>query len=199
AGQRISAAVSRDRLALDEARREADGATGAGKISGAFAVGGRPRLRRTRPGEPPMKIIPVLLPALMACATAWTQAGGPYTPETKPAKKPITKGMLPEEAAEIVRDELASGGAAHGLTVLENSPATLAAKPGFRLVYRYHTADGLRMKGVVYGVVGEDGFYGLGYVAPERHYFDLDLPTFDSVRTSFRILAAPLRIARQAN
>jgi hypothetical protein len=188
-----------------------------------------------------MKTILFLLPALAACATAWTQAGGPYTPEsqlfavelpqgwmraradkdllatrdglplqwiyakttrfgeTKSARKPITKGMLPEEAAEIVRDELASGGAAHGLTVLENSPATLAAKPGFRLVYRYQTAGGLRMKGVVYGVVGEDGFYGLGYVAPERHYFDLDLPTFDSVRTSFRILATPPRIAGQVN
>lgn len=106
------------------------------------------------------------------------------------AKKAVRKGMLPEEAAEVVRDELASSGADQGLTVVENAPATLSQRPGFRLVFRYKTADGLTMKGLVYGVVGDDAVYGLGYVAPERHYFDLDLPTFEKVRASFTLLSA---------
>jgi hypothetical protein len=114
----------------------------------------------------------------------------------KPGKKAVTKGMLPEEAAEIVRDEILSQGAAEGLTVSENSPATLAAKPGFRLVFGYKLPDGLRMKGVLYGALGDDALYAVGYVAPERYYFERDLPLFEKVRASFRILPATARAAR---
>jgi hypothetical protein len=64
----------------------------------------------------------------------------------------------------------------------------MAAKAGFKLVYRYKTQDGLRMKGIVYGVVGDSALYALGYQAPERYYFDLDLQNFENVLASFRIL-----------
>jgi hypothetical protein len=113
-----------------------------------------------------------------------------YGDPLKASKKAITKGMLPVEAAEVVRDELKAGGAPIGLEVVENSPATLDAKPGFKLVFRYKTTEGLRMKGVVYGALGEDALYSIGYTAPERHYFDLDLQSFESVRASFRVLPA---------
>jgi hypothetical protein len=105
----------------------------------------------------------------------------------KQTNKAVTKGMLPAEAAEIVRDEILSEGAAQRLVVLENLPARLDGRPGFKLVFAYKGAEGLHMKGLLYGAVGDDALYGLGYTAPERYYFDHDLPAFEQVRASFRM------------
>lgn len=109
------------------------------------------------------------------------------------SKKSPRKDMLPEEAAELMRDELTTGGGVTGVSVLENSPATFAGRQGFHLVLRFRTPDGLTMKAVVFGAIGDDALYELAYVAPERHYFDLDLPTFGKVRDSFHILRAIAR------
>jgi|1185.fasta_scaffold134574_2 hypothetical protein len=109
------------------------------------------------------------------------------------AKKVPRKDMLPEEAAELIRDELAVEGGDAAVSVVENSPATVAGRPGFRLTCRFRTSDGLQMKGVVYGVLGDDALYRLTYMAPERYYFDLDLPTFEKIRQSFRLRSPPVR------
>jgi PsbP len=110
--------------------------------------------------------------------------------------KTITKGMLPEEAAEIIADRVVTQGLPRGTALLENSPATLSGQPAFKLAYRYKTEDGLTMRSLLYGLVGEDALYLVGYTAPERYYYDLDLPTFESVRASFRITKAPATEAR---
>jgi hypothetical protein len=122
-------------------------------------------------------------PLLQRVFAKWATFGQPLPA----SKKVITAGMLPEEAAEVVRDELATSGGAQGLTVAENAPAQVAGKPGFRIVYRFRTGDGLQMKGVAYGVMGNGGLAMVAYVAAERHYFDLDLPTFEQIRESMRL------------
>ena len=111
-------------------------------------------------------------------------------------KKTISKDMLPEEAAEVARDQLASAGAMSGLAVVENAPSTVAGRPGFKLSYRFKTRDGLKYKGRVYGVMGEDRLYLLGYEAPERYYFERDAQTFESVRESFTLSLVPGAQAR---
>jgi hypothetical protein len=111
-------------------------------------------------------------------------------------KKTISKDMLPEEAAEVARDQLASAGASRGLAVVENAPSTVAGRPGFKLSYRFKTHDGLKVKGRVYGVLGEDRLYLLRYEAPERYYFERDAQTFESVRQSFTLKQVPAGQAR---
>jgi hypothetical protein len=111
-------------------------------------------------------------------------------------RKVVVGGMLPQEVAEVVQDALASSRGMQGVTVLENAPAVLDGRPGFKLLVAYKDRDGLRMKLVVYGALVGDSLYELAYGAPERHYFDRDLPTFEQVRSTFRI--AQPAVARAA-
>lgn len=106
----------------------------------------------------------------------------PYT------KKKITRGMQPQEAAQLEVDELRSTPEAFNLEVLESTMAPVAGKPGIRLLCAWKTKEGLRLKRVQYGFVDGKWVYRLIYQAAARHYFDRDLPTFERVRESFRLL-----------
>jgi hypothetical protein len=101
-------------------------------------------------------------------------------------KKVLSAGMLPQEMAEVVADDIASSQVAVGAQVLENAPASVGGAPGFRLTVSYKHRDGLKYKLVVYGTVVGKWFYRLAYSAAERHYFDMDLATFEEVARSFR-------------
>jgi hypothetical protein len=106
------------------------------------------------------------------------------------SKRPWTAGMSPAELGELVADDL---GSAKGLTdvqLLENAPAQLAGRPGFRVVATF-ADEGLRHRGVIYGAAEGARLFWIFYVAPERHYFDLDLPTFERAVGTFRIRSAP--------
>jgi len=103
-------------------------------------------------------------------------------------KKKFRKGMLPLEAAEVIMDNIASSETVHGFEIKENKPAKIDGKPGFRAAYTYKTDDGLKMKGVAYGLMHGECFYVLQYAAPQRHYFDRDLKTFERVVASAHLL-----------
>jgi hypothetical protein len=111
-------------------------------------------------------------------------------------KKAIAKGMLPQEVAEVVQDAIASAPGMQGMTVLENTPASLDGRPGFKLVVGYKDRDGLKMRAVVYGALAGDSVYQLTYRAPARYYFDRDLQTFEQVRSTFKIAADAPRPSR---
>jgi hypothetical protein len=102
------------------------------------------------------------------------------------AHKPIAKGMLPEEAAEVVRDDIAADIAGKSFSVVESGPARVDGHPAFRLVFRYRTGDKLRMRGVVYGVLGSRGLTTVNFQAPERFYWERDVVEFEKVKDSFR-------------
>jgi len=106
----------------------------------------------------------------------------------KHTKKRFRKGMLPLEAAEVILDNIASGEQVHGFEIRENKPAKLGGKPGFRAVFTYKADDGLKMKGVVYGLMVGERYYGMKYAAPQRYYFDRDLNTFERVVASARLI-----------
>ena len=103
-------------------------------------------------------------------------------------KKRFRKGMLPLEAAEVILDNISSGDKVHGLEIKENKPAKIDGRPGFRAVYTYKTNDGLKMKGVIYGLMLGEWYYGINYTAPQRYYFDRDLKTFERVLASVHLL-----------
>lgn len=104
-------------------------------------------------------------------------------------KKTFTRGMLPQEVADIELDELRSNRNMLYVEVLENTPRTIDGHPGFKMVYTSWTEDGLRIKHIHYGVLLEDGVYRIRYRAPLHHYFDKDLGTFERLLASMRFSA----------
>ncbi|HWE24364.1 MAG TPA: hypothetical protein VG496_10550 [Myxococcales bacterium] len=111
-------------------------------------------------------------------------------------RKTISMGMLPQEVADVVQDALVSSPEMQGVTILENAPAPLDGHPGFRLEVAYKDRDGLRMRSILCGALVGDLLYELSYTAPERHYFDRDLETFEQVRSTFKISPAAVARAR---
>lgn len=105
-------------------------------------------------------------------------------------KKMIRKDMLPQEAAQVVLDEILSDRAVLNFQVLENLPATVNGYDGFRILFTYRTSDGLRFKTLYYGLLQGDWFYSLRYNAAEARFSEADVETFRKVLDSFQINAS---------
>jgi hypothetical protein len=121
-------------------------------------------------------------PLLQRIAVTRSDVGKPLAN----TKKVLSVGMLPQEAAEVVAEELSSSQVLGHAKLVENVPAVVGGIPGFRLTVAYEDRDGLRYRLVVYGAVTGTSFYRLSYAAPERHYYELDRGTFEGVVRSFR-------------
>jgi hypothetical protein len=106
----------------------------------------------------------------------------------KHTKKKFSKGMLPQEVAEVVLDNIASDKDNLNLEVIENIPATISGIPGFKAVYTHKTMDGLKLKSIYYGFIMQDWFYGIYYTAALRYYFDKDIETFEKVLETFKLI-----------
>lgn len=105
----------------------------------------------------------------------------------KHTKKKLAKGMMPQEAAEVLLDNFSSNKDISAVEVKENRPITMSGKPGFRTVFTYKTKDDLKVRVVYCGVMDGEWFYGIRYSAPQRYYFDKDLKTFETVLRSFKL------------
>lgn len=101
-------------------------------------------------------------------------------------KKRLTKGMMPQEAAEVILDNIASNEKNQKFQVLENKPVKLNGTPGFKTVFTYQDGDGLKYKSVYYGAIRDEHFYGIRYTAPARHYFEQDVKSFEKLAASFK-------------
>lgn len=104
----------------------------------------------------------------------------------KNTKKRFEKGMLPQEIAGVLIDDLASGNGVVSCEVLENVPARLGGIEGFRVVCRLRLKDGMERKCAFYGGLRGDWVYDVYYTAAARHYFARDLETFEKVARSLR-------------
>jgi hypothetical protein len=117
------------------------------------------------------------------------------TEEGKPigfgkSTRPLATGMSPAEVSELVIDGISSSESLTDVKVLESSPARLDGREGFHVLVAFKET-GLSRRAAVYGAVGSGRLYWLLFVAPERHYFPLDLPTFEQVVSTLRIRAQP--------
>ena len=111
-------------------------------------------------------------------------------PTSKPfrhTKRSFSRGMLPQEAAEVILDEIGSDRAVLSFHVLENNPATVNDYEGFRILFTYMNENGLRFKTLYYGFLRDELFYSIRYNARERKYSSRDLATFERVVRSVRI------------
>ena len=114
----------------------------------------------------------------------------PLTQPFQFTQKAMRQGMLPEEAAEIVVNEIISDGNIRNFSLLENLPARIAGHNGFRLTFIYTDADGFIFKTVYYGFIDGNTFYNLRYAATQEEYFQRDLKTFEKVFESFKLVTA---------
>ncbi len=105
-------------------------------------------------------------------------------------KKKIEKGMLPEEAALVIIDEIASDDNILNFTVLANGPAAIQGHDGFRILFTYTDKEGSRFKTLYYGFIKEDTFFNLRYTAAEQNYFQQDVGTFHRMLNSFEVVSA---------
>ena len=103
-------------------------------------------------------------------------------------KKKCEKGMLPQELAAILIDDLASAENVASVDVLENAPARIGDVEGFRVVCRLRFKGGLDRKCAFYGAMRGDLVFDVYFTAAARHYFDRDLGVFEEMARSFRFL-----------
>lgn len=106
----------------------------------------------------------------------------------KHTQKTLKKGMLPQEAASLVVDEISSDKKnILKLKLLENKPATIGGYDGFKLFFSYENANREPQKMVYYGFIYGDIFYNLRFNAPTKYFYAKDLATFEAFRKSFKL------------
>lgn len=108
----------------------------------------------------------------------------------KHTKKKIHKGMLPQEAAEVILDEISSDPAVFNFSVIENIPASINQYEGFSILFKYRSREGLWFKTIYYGFIIGETFYSIRYHAAERCYFRKEFQTFQQVLGSFAVTEA---------
>lgn len=102
--------------------------------------------------------------------------------------KKFTKGMLPQEAAEIVIQNFRSNSNIMNQQILENNPAVIGGYPGFKIVMAFQTRQGLTKESILYGFLAGDSYYEILYEAAKRYYFSKDVADFEKVKDTFKLL-----------
>jgi hypothetical protein len=103
------------------------------------------------------------------------------------SKMRMQKGMMPEEAAKVLLNEISSDQSLYGLEVTEQTQVEIDGHQGFKIQFSYENQTGPRIKTIYYGFLDGESFYNIRYSAAERYYFDKDLETFDKFVRNFRL------------
>jgi len=101
--------------------------------------------------------------------------------------KRLHKGMLAQEAAQVIVDEISSDRGISHFQIVENRPARINGLDGFNLLFTHKNRDGLLFRTRYYGFLSGDQFYAIRYSAAHRYYFDKDIQTFESILSSFEV------------
>ena len=112
-------------------------------------------------------------------------------------KKKLNKRMLPQEAAGVIIDEIASDRRIYNFNVIENAPAIIDGHEGFKILFTYKDNRGSIFKTLYYGFISGDSFFNLRYNAAMRHYFEKDIADFEQILNSFKVVKdkAGLKVA----
>jgi hypothetical protein len=101
--------------------------------------------------------------------------------------KRLHSGMLAQEAAQVIIDEISSDRCVSDFQVVENRPARINGLNGFKLLFTHKNRDGLLFRTQYYGFLSGDRFYAVRYNAAQRYYFDKDIQTFERILSSFQV------------
>ena len=102
-------------------------------------------------------------------------------------KKKFRRGMLPQELAEVILDNIDSNQKNLKFKVISNIPQKIGGHSGFKAIFTFNNEGGLKYKSIYYGFMSGDYFYGIRYNASQRHYFARELETFKHVVASLRL------------
>ena len=105
----------------------------------------------------------------------------------KNTKKKMRPRMLPLESARIIIDEIASDRNIMNFKVIENAPAVIDGRAGFKILFTYKDKKGSEFKTLYYGFINGESFFNLRYNAATRHYFDKDIADFKQILASFKL------------
>jgi hypothetical protein len=103
-------------------------------------------------------------------------------------KKKLSKGMFPQEVAEVILDDIASNQGITDFQIIENNPAEVGGLSGFKAVCTYKNKDGLKFKSTICGFITGEWFYGIRFIAASRFYYDKDIKTFEKVLETFKLV-----------
>jgi hypothetical protein len=106
-------------------------------------------------------------------------------------RKALRPEMLPQEAAQVIIDDMRSDPAVSNLEIIENAPAVVDGHDGFRLVFSHRTPEGLAMLTAYYGLIHDRTYHSMRFSAAQRHYFDKDIQTFENLVANFRLVSVP--------
>lgn len=110
----------------------------------------------------------------------------PLDGDFKHTQKKLIADMRPQEAAEIVLDDIRANPDIVDLKLIENGPATLAGARAFKLSISYRNKSGLLRQRVQYGSLDKGMLVTISYDAPRQYYFSHDLDTFEHMKSSVR-------------
>lgn len=102
-------------------------------------------------------------------------------------KKKFRRGMLPQELAGVILDNIDSDQDNLKMKVISNIPQKICGHSGFKSIFTFNNKDGLKYKSIYYGFMSGDYFYGIRYNASQRHYFARELETFKRVVDSLKL------------
>jgi hypothetical protein len=105
----------------------------------------------------------------------------------KHTNKQLGHGMLPQEAAGIIVDEISSDINLSNFQLIANNPASIAGHRGFKILFTHKDQYGVEFKTLYYGFIRGEIFYNLRYSAKKVDYFVKELATFDKFVASFRL------------
>lgn len=103
-------------------------------------------------------------------------------------KKKLAKGMLLQELAEVLIDNMKSNPAMTNLEVKENVPARISNVPMAKIVVQFRNKDRLQIKYISYRFINDNYLYTISYTAPGRYYFDRDVKAFEKIVAGFHFL-----------
>ena len=103
-------------------------------------------------------------------------------------KKSADEKLLVSELAELQVAETKSGSEQmSNLTVVENVPASVGGKNGFKLHVQFKNPRGLNFDLIYYGVLYKGYYYLVSYLPPRLYYFEKYRPDFERTAASFRL------------
>ncbi len=114
----------------------------------------------------------------------------PISRSFRNTEKKLKTDMLPEEAAQIIVDEIASDQNILNFAVLDNIPAAIQGHDGFKILFTYNDQKGSKFKTLYYGFIKEDTFFNLRFTAADQVYFQRDIETFKRMLNSFQVIKA---------
>ena len=101
--------------------------------------------------------------------------------------KTLHTGMLAQEVAQVIIDEISGDRGISDFQVMENRPVRINGLDGFKLLFTHKNRDGLVFRTQYYGFLAGARFYAIRYNAAQRYYFDKDIQTFESILSSFEV------------